>query len=196
MYLEIEVLPADPTNIDEAQATILYDFIENAAKATWSSDGVGYTVQNTPISETLELPSPQGLVATGIAQLRGNEMSEGPVLLTYPHQEVGLIEGKYPVETPLQPTDSLVASLGFTKLSILSVDGVIFEVGFTPAGGQERLLLSRPVDYRASPVNEVVPLSNIEPGESGTFTLRVRGGESLSQDWALWLDLRLVRPGN
>lgn len=194
MYLEIVVLPPDPTQVDESEVTVLYDFIENAGEATWISERVSYVVRETEISETLELPAAEGMVATGIAQLRGNTVSDRPALLTYPHQELGLIEGRYTVEAPLQPTDNLVATLGFTKLSILSDDGVIFEVGFTPTGGEERLLLSRPVVYQESPVNEVVPLTNIEPGQQGTFTLRVRSGESLSQDWALWLDLRLIRP--
>jgi serine/threonine protein phosphatase PrpC len=194
MYLEIEVVPPDPAQVDESQVTVLYDFIENADEATWISERVSYVVRETGINETLELPAAEGMVATGVAQLRGNAVSDRPVLLTYPHQELGLIEGRYTVQAPLQPTDTLVATLGFPKLSILSDDGVIFEVGFTPAGGEERLLLSRPVLYQESPVNEVVPLTNVEPGQQGTFTLRVRGGESLSQDWALWLDLRLIRP--
>jgi hypothetical protein len=107
---------------------------------------------------------------------------------------LGLIEGTYPITTPLQPTDNLIATLGFTKLSILSDDGVVFEVGFTPQGGQERLLLSRPVQYQESPVSEVIPLTNVQAGQTGAITLRVRGGKSLSQDWALWQDLRLIRP--
>jgi serine/threonine protein phosphatase PrpC len=195
MYLEIEVLPSSaPTQVNTSTAAILYDFIENASQATWSSGTTSYTVRETEISETLELPEAEGMVALGVAQLRGNEASTEKALLTYPHQELGLIEGTYPITTPLQPTDNLVATLGFTKLSILSDDGVIFEVGFTPQGGQERLLLSRPVQYQESPVSEVIPLSNIQPGQLGAITLRVRGGKSLSQDWALWQDLRLIRP--
>jgi hypothetical protein len=194
MYLEIKVTPPDPTKVDEAKSTILYDFVENASKATWTSGVIGYTVRDTPISEALELPAPQGLVATGIAQLRGNVESDQKVLLTYPHQDLGLIEGKYPITTTLQPTDSLVATLGFTKLSILSDDGVTFEVGFTPQGGQEHLLLSQLVQYQDSPVHQVIPLSTIQPGQTGTFTLRVKGGESLNQDWAIWQELRLIRP--
>jgi protein phosphatase len=196
MYVEIEVVgAADVNTIDQVGANTLYDFVRDAGEAVWSSGDVTYVPQTTTISEQLPLPSPQGLVASGIAQLRGNKESEKNVLLTYPHQEVGYIQGVYRVETPLQPTDTLVANLGFTKLSILSDDGVTFEVSFKPNDGSaEWVILSKTVQYRESPLAEVVPLTNIQPGQTGAFTLRVLGGDSLSQDWAIWLDLRLVRP--
>jgi hypothetical protein len=141
------------------------------------------------------LPEEQGLVASGIAQMRGGQESEGTVLLTYPHPELGTIQGVYQVDTPLQPTDTLVASLGFPKLSILSDDGVTFEVTFRPDDGSaEWVVLSETVQYRDSPVGKVQPLTNVKPGQTGVFTLRVLGGDSLNQDWAIWIDLRLVRP--
>ncbi len=194
IYLEIEVVPPDPSQIDQSSLTTLYDFIEKAGEATWSSDEVAYRLAETDISETLKLPAPRGLVVRGGAQLRGNVASEGKVLLTYPHQELGFIEGTYPVDIPLQPTDALAATVGFIKLSILSDDGVTFEVIFEPADGSEQVILSRTVLYKDSPVTELQPLVGIEPGQTGTFTLRVLGGQSLSQDWAVWIDLRLIRP--
>lgn len=194
MYLEIEVLPADPANLDESSSDTLYDFIENVSEATWTAGNTTYTPVATRVSEELEIPAPQGLVASGRGLLRGNEESEKNVLLTYPDAELGFIEGKYKVESPLQPTDALVANLGFTKLSILSDDGVIFEVVFTPDDGSEGVqILSTNVQYQDSPVADVVPLSGIEAGQTGTFTVRVLGGDSLSRDYAVWIDLRLIR---
>ena len=130
---------------------------------------------------------------SGPALLRGNVESDGDVLLTYPDRTAGFIEGSYTVGIPLQPTDALAATLGFIKLSILSDDGVTFEVIFTPSDGSEQVILSRTVQYGDSPVTEIQLLTNIAPGQTGTFTLRVLGGESLSRDWAVWIDLRLVR---
>lgn len=193
MYLEIEVVPPDLSDIDDSELTTLYDFVEKADEATWSSGETTYAPLETDINETLELPAPQGMIAIGSALLRGNVTSEGNVLLTYPHRELGLIEGTYAVDIPLQPTDVLAATIGFIKLSILSDDGVTFEVIFTPADGSEQVILSRAVQYRDSPVTEMLPLSGLEPGQTGTFTLRVLGGESLNQDWAVWIDLRLIR---
>ncbi len=193
MYLEIEVVPPDPAEIAAANQTTLYDFIENADKATWLSKDDTYTLLETDIDENLQLP-PQGVVARGIGLLRGNVKSEKNVLLTYPHRALGFIEGRYTVDAPLQPTDALVAVLGFPKLSILSDDGVTFKVVFTPDDGSEQEILSKTVQYRDSPITEIVSLASIEPGQTGTFTLWVLGGESLNQDWAVWIDLRLVRP--
>jgi len=195
MYVEIEVTAPDIADIDNADLATLYDFVANANEATWSSGEINYTPAAGMISETLELPTSEGLVMSGIAQLRGNQESAKEVLLTHPHQELGYIQGVYPVETPLQPTDTLVANLGFPKLSILSDDGVTFEVSFKPDDGSaEWVAFSKTVQYRESPVKEVFPLTNIKPGQTGTFTLRVLGGDSLNQDWAIWIDLRLVRP--
>lgn len=195
MYIEIVVTPPEPGDINEADTSTVYDFIANADQATWTSGDVTYTLRETNIVETLELPAPQGLVVLGDAQLRGSTESNSRVLLTYPHQELGVIEGTYQVDTPLQPTDSLAATVGFIKLSILSDDGVTFEVAFTPDdGSQEQVILSRTVLYQDSPVTELQPLTGIEPGQTGTFTLRVLGGDSLNQDWAVWIDLRIIRP--
>ncbi|MCB9076936.1 MAG: hypothetical protein H6631_05060 [Anaerolineaceae bacterium] len=195
MYLEIEVVPADPTElVDEGSSTVLYDFIENADKATWTAGDNTYTPLATNVSEELEIPTPEGLVAKGRGLLRGNQESKQDVLLTYPDADAGFIEGKYQVDTPLEPTDMLVANLGFTKLSILSDDGVIFEVVFTPDDGSEGVqLLSTNVQYQDSPVENVVPLTSIKSGQKGTFAVRVLGGDSLSRDYAVWIDLRLVR---
>jgi len=193
IYLEIEVVAPDPEEVDQTGLTTLFDFIKEAGTATWSSGETSYSVLETDINESLELPASQGLVAVGPALLRGNVESDGNVLLTYPDRTAGFIEGVYTVDTPLQPTDALAATLGFIKLSILSDDGVTFEVVFTPTNGSEQVILSRNVQYGDSPITEIQPLVNIAPGQKGTFTLRVLGGESLSRDWAVWIDLRLIR---
>lgn len=196
MYLEIEVVAPDPTQVEAANLETLYNFIEQADQAAWSTGQTSYTLIESEISEELELPAPEGLVARGQATLRGNVKSSHNVLLTYPHREAGFIEGTYTVDTPLQPTDALAFTVGFIRLLILSDDGVTFEVLFTPDEGEEQVVLSRTVQYADSPVTEIQPLTGIAPGATGTFTLRVQGGESLNQDWAVWIDARLVRlPG-
>lgn len=193
IYVEIEVTPPDLTDPAAFEQATLYDFIDNAGQATWSAGGEIYTVLETDISDRLQLPALQGTVARGVGLLRGNVTTERNVLLTFPHRGLGLIEGQYALDMPLQPTDVLVAELGFPKLSILSDDGVTFEVIFTPGDGPEQILLSKTVQYPDSPITEIVSLAPVQPGQIGTFTLRVLAGESLSQDWAVWIDLRLVR---
>jgi hypothetical protein len=198
MYLEIEVVPGATNPVDNgstAEAQILYDFIANASQATWTSGQVTYPVQPATISEELELPESGGLVAVGSTSLRGSEQSQGSVLLTYPHQDLGFIQGNYTVDVPLQPGDTIAATLGFPKLSILSDDGVTFEVSFTPTSGDQVLtVFSQAVQYRDSPVTQTFPLNGIEAGQTGTFTLRVLSGDSTSSDWAVWIDMRVVRP--
>lgn len=193
-YLEIEVTAPDASSLAESDLTTLYDFLANAGEATWTSGEVAYPLQESAINETMDLPAPKGLIVRGPAQLRGNADSQSDVLLTYPHQELGFIEGRYDVDQPLQPTDALAATVGFIKESILSDDGVTFEVVFTASDGSEQVILSRLVQYQDSPATEIQPLVGIQPGQTGSFTLRVLGGDSPRQDWAVWIDVRLIRP--
>ncbi len=194
LSVQIETVPPKPGQVsNNPNETTLYDFIENAAQAKWSSREVVYTVQQSPINSDLVITAPLGIVVVGTAQFLGGVESEKSVLLTHPHQQIGLIEGVYKVNVPLMPTDILVTSLGFPQAASLNSDGATFEVIFTPTSGRERVLFSKLVKYRESPVNEQVPLIGIEAGQTGTFTLHVLGGESLDYDWALWIDLRLVR---
>ena len=195
LFVEIEVTPGGAAAVDDGQSETLFNFIDRALDATWSSGQVTYDLQAVNISDALELPDSGGLVAVGPALLRGNIESEGNALLTHPHQDLGFIQGDYKVDIPVQPGDTLVATLGFAKLSILSDDGVIFEVSFTPDNSDQVVsIISQAVEYRESPISEVFPLTGIEAGQTGTFTLRVLGGDTTSRDFAVWIDLRLVRP--
>jgi hypothetical protein len=193
LYLEIEVVPGI-LRVNEANATTLYDFIANAAQAQWSAGDTSYTVIETPIDRNLVIPDPQGLVAVGPAEFGGETTSPGNVLLTHPHLELGLIEGVYQVDTPLQPTDALIGSLGLPKAAAINDDGVTFELSFKPANGPDQLLFSKSVKYEDTPVSVSQALTTLPAGQTGAFTLRVKGGASLSYDWATWIELRLVRP--
>jgi len=193
LYLEIKVVPGI-LRVDEANATPLYDFVANAAQAQWSAGGTTYTLAETPIDRNLIIPDPQGLVALGPAEFRGETTVPGNVLLTHPHLELGLIEGVYQVDTPLQPGDALIGSLGLPKAAAINDDGVTFEMSFKPANGPDQLLFSKSVKYEDTPVAIRQALTSLPPGQTGTFTLRVKGGASLSYDWATWIEMRLVRP--
>ncbi len=193
LYLEIKVVPGI-LRVDEANATPLYDFVANATQAQWSAGGTTYTVAEMPIDRNLIIPDPQGLIALGPAEFRGETTVPGNVLLTHPHLELGLIEGGYQVDTPLQPTDALIGSLGLPKAAAINDDGVTFEVSFKPANGTDQLLFSKSVKYEDTPVAVSQVLTSVHPGQTGTFILRVEGGASLSYDWATWIELRLVRP--
>ncbi len=194
LSVQIEVVPPKPGQVvSNPSETTLYDFVANAAQAKWSSKEVVYGVLSAPINADLVITAPLGIVVAGSAELRGGQVSEKAVLLTHPHQQLGFTDGVYQINIPLQPTDRLIAVLGFPKVASLNSDGVTFEIIFTPASGRERVLLSKLVKYRESPVSETLPLTGVEAGQTGTFTLRVLGGENLDYDWALWIDLRLVR---
>jgi hypothetical protein len=193
LYLEIEVVPGI-VRVDESEVTPLYDFVANADQATWSAGGTAYTIAAAPIDRSLVIPDPQGIVVVGPAELRGDTTSPGDVLMTHPHLELGFIQGTYPLTTPLQPTDALIGSLGLPRAAAINDDGVTFEVSFEPAAGPDQLLFSKSVKYEDSPVVVRQALTTVQPGQTGTFILRVKGGDSLSYDWATWIDLRLVRP--
>jgi serine/threonine protein phosphatase PrpC len=193
LYLEIEVVPGI-LRVDEANATTLYDFVANATQAQWAAGNVTYSVVETPIDRNLVIPDPQGLVAVGPAELRGDTASPGNVLLTHPHLELGVIEGTYPVDTPLQPGDAIIGSLGLPRAAAINDDGVTFELVFRPTGGTDQLLFSKSVKYEDTPAVVRQALTTIQPGQTGAFILRVKGGNSLSYDWATWIELQLVRP--
>ncbi len=193
LYLEIKVVPGIlPVNATEA--TMLYDFVANASQAAWTAGNGTYTVVEVPIDRSLVIPDPQGIVAVGPAELRGDVRSPGNALLTHPHLELGVIEGAYALTTPLQPTDAIIGSLGLPKAAAINDDGVTFELVFKPAAGPDQLLFSKLVKYEDSPVIVRQRLNTIQSGQTGAFILRVKGGDSLSYDWATWIELRLVRP--
>ncbi|MBE7550236.1 MAG: hypothetical protein HS126_04060 [Anaerolineales bacterium] len=193
LYLEIKVVPGI-LRIDEASVTTLYDFVAEAAQAQWSAGDVTYQVAEAPVDRNLVIPDPQGIVVVGPAELRGDTTSPGNVLMTHPHLELGLIEGTYQVDTPLQPSDAIIGSLGLPRAAAINDDGVTFELSFTPSNGPDQLLFSKSVKYEDTPVSVRQALTTLQPGQTGTFTLRVKGGNSLSYDWATWIELRLVRP--
>jgi hypothetical protein len=194
LYVEIEVVSGAAPPLDESAVNSLYDFIENAAQATWLAGNSTYRIEQTPINQDLVIPFPQGIVAVGEAEFGGNYQAPGPVLLTHPHQEAGFIQGTYTVDIPLQPDDVLAATLGFPRAAIINDDGVTFEVTFKPAGGQEQVIFSKLVKYEDTPLTVRQLLTEVEPGQNGVFTLRADGGDSLSYDWAVWIDVQLVRP--
>jgi hypothetical protein len=194
LYVEIEVLPDVAPPVAESEAITLFDFIEQADQATWLAEDSTYRVNQAPINQDLVIPFPQGIIAVGEAEFGGDYQPPGAVLLTHPHQESGAIQGSYNVETSLQPGDLLAATLGFPKAAIINDDGATFEVIFKPENGSEQVVLSELVTYEDTPVTVRQLLSDIEPGQTGAFILRVEGGDSLSYDWAVWIDVRLLRP--
>jgi hypothetical protein len=194
MYVEIVVVTPEPGAIIENPDEItLYDFVDNATVANWNSDDITYNLEEKRIDSSLVITAPLGIVVSGIAEMRGRRDTPKKVLLTHPHQEIGFIEGVYPVDISLQPTDELVVTLGFPQTALLNKDGATFEVVFTPDDGAIKLLLSEQTNYRDGPVTKRVSLAGISPGQTGSFTLQVLGGKSSAYDWALWLDARLVR---
>lgn len=194
LTVEIRVVGEALPEIDESQLTVLYDFVENATEATWLGPDGTYQVTRTPIDKNLVIPFPQGIVAVGQAEFGRDYQVTDEVLLTHPHEETGLIQGSYAITRPLQPNDVIIGQLGLPRAAVINDDGVTFEVIFKPDEGQEQVIFSQLVRYEDTPLTVREPLSNIEVGQNGVFTLRAVGGESLSYDWATWIELRLVRP--
>jgi len=191
----IEVTAPEPGTVTINQnETVLYNFIEQANEAEWvSGEEITYTPETGRIDKALVIPAPLGLVVIGPAELRGRRETATDVLLTHPHQEIGAIEGRYEIDTPLETTDELVVNLGFPQIAILSQDGVTYEIEFEAADGTKTTLMSEVMTPRDSPINKRLPLEGIQSGATGTFIFRVDGGADTAYDWALWLDLRLTR---
>jgi len=140
MYLEIEVSPSGPAELEASDLLTLYDFIDQAGEATWSSGDLPYTPLETDISETLPLPGAAGMVAVGpaFAQYGNGGYATGPdknivetaveagsfTTLVAAVQAAGLVDvlsGEGPF-TVFAPTDEAFAKLPEGTIEALLAD--------------------------------------------------------------------------
>ncbi|MEW6231986.1 MAG: hypothetical protein AB1566_06680 [Chloroflexota bacterium] len=176
-----------PTVTPTKMPRVILDFIELAPKAVWRS-GAG----------TLPWPGAEN-DSRGFARYQNNALLEdgrsyARVLETHPQWvQGGWIEGEYPSVT-LPAQSRLTGKAGFLG-GATGTDGVYFAVYFERPGeefrGTRLVYLRATYDGRLDGID--ADLSRFA-GQRGKFYLRVDAGPSSGQDWAIWLDARIVAP--
>ncbi len=176
----------------------IYSFIDNAHFAEWTSG-----------SGKLRYPSPAGsLSGTAlIAKTMNTEdgKSHSSVLATYPQQvSKGWIQGRFanfymdPKSRTLRSKDILIpakakftAEVGFRK-GATATAGVRFILGVADESGSVVYFPEIFATYDEQFDLYEVDLSELA-GEKRTFILRVEAEDSGEQNWAVWLDPRIIQ---
>jgi hypothetical protein len=170
-----------------AADTVFYDFIAQAASASWSS-----------AAGSLNFPG-KDIDSQGFALYRDNWPLEDNktwtrVLETHPQWvSNGWIMGVYPQVT-VPSNAEIKVTVGFIQGATGS-DGVTFEVRFRQFGGwthlpQDYLILSHTATYDGKLDSLTASLSSLA-GRTGNFILYVNAGQNSGQDWAVWAEAKI-----
>jgi len=167
-------------------AEVHHNLVAEAGEAVWRND----------LGDTLPFPG-EGDDSRGFVRVLTAELEDGEsypdVLETHPRWAAnGWIEGRFLLIMPENAT--FQAKVGFLKGAGGS-DGVVFEVAwqvFLPAGRPEEILLYQASkDYDEELASIEIDLSAYA-GQTGEFILRVKAGPSSGQDWAVWVNPRII----
>jgi|GEM_PF-2483781 len=181
---------ACPFVVTAPEAQVLFDFVAQADGAGWESAAGSLPFPGKDADER------------GFALWRtGYSLEDGSraelVLETHPQwADYGTIQGIYKAtrEIVLQRGDLFVARVGFLQ-------------GAEEGDVTFRLLFSNACDFRefyeeVGPLRDrydkilrgwEVPLNRFA-GQNGCFALRVEAGETPIQDWAVWVEAKIIRP--
>jgi len=165
-----------------ADDSVFYDFVAQAASASWASGAGG-------------LPFPGSASDNrGFALHQDNAQLEDnstwiKVLETHPQWENnGWIMGRYPQLTVPSEAE-LKVTVGFFK-GATGTDGVTFEVQFEE-GQQRQTILSRYATSDGNLDSITTSLSSLS-GKTGYFILYVNAGQNSGRDWAAWAEAKIV----
>jgi len=188
------VAEADETN-NEKQLNyaiqIRYNFVDNAGAAPvlWKS---GLPLTNLSFDGSGGDPNGSARYATSAVMEDGT--SYGKVLATHPKWvDDGYIYGYYPIAHLVKPGERFVAKVGLFKGA--SAGNVRFEASYREVGSlaPETLLVSLVDNYDSNLKTIDVPLPPGSFGKQVNFYLRVRTNGPSNQDWAGWVEARLIR---
>ncbi len=161
---------------------VVYDFVANAASASWSS-GAGALPFPGSDSDSRGF----ALLRSGFTLEDGSSPSKS--LQTHPQWvSNGWIQGRYPTITVPDGAE-LHLKVGFYN-GATGTDGVVFQVQFEE--GQTRsTLLGVGATYEGKLDVATKDLSSLA-GKTGHFILYVNAANSSGQDWAAWAEARVV----
>jgi hypothetical protein len=188
------VAEADETN-NEKQVNyaiqILYNFVDSAGAAPviWKS---GLPLTNLSFGGSISDPNGSARYATSAVMEDGS--SYGKVLWTHPKWvDDGYIYGYYPIAHLVKPGEHLVAKVGLIQGA--SAGNVRFEASYREVGSlaSETLLISLVDNYDSKLKTIDAPFPTDSFGKQVNFYVRVRTNGPSNQDWAAWVEARIIR---
>jgi len=175
--------------VNPAAPTELYNFVDEAPSAIW------YNNAGDPITFHGDATCPLG-DSNGYACWRDNKTLENGntparFLITHPkwNPDDQGITGRYEVDEVIQAGDVFKARIGFVSGGLAG--NAMWRLGYYDGG--YHVLADKTKAYNGSLENFNVDLSSLA-GQKVDFTLTVWANGPSSQDWAIWLNARIVRP--
>ncbi len=179
-----------PTQSLASTPYVLFDFVAEAAEAEWRSEAgvLPFPGKNTDERGFAlwreDVPLEDGSRAAWVLETHPQWVDDGWIEGTY-YQTENLV---------IKSGDRFVARVGF--LQGAQAGDVTFGVYFRPKCAVYEfppIIGQLPDTYDGRVWDWDVPLDEFA-GQSGCFVLRVNAGETSAQDWAVWVEARIVRP--
>ena len=175
-------------------ATVAYDFIERAQFAIWKSGpppisllfGGSPVDQNGSASYANSRKLEDGTGPLGVLHTRPMWVDSGWIQGTYQEMWTGMYRGKYTV----QSGDFFFAQVGL--LEGAEHGDVTFRVMILPDGGPDTWIAEVNKSYSGSIKTINAPL-HPWVGKRAYFILEVQSNESPQQDWAGWVEAKIIR---
>ncbi|MEW6568512.1 MAG: NBR1-Ig-like domain-containing protein, partial [Chloroflexota bacterium] len=166
--------------------TEVYNFVDHYCEAEWrSAAGV------LPCPGT-DSDSNGFVIVLDAPKFENDRTEDEPALFTHPQWvDDGVITGRYPAIT-VQAGDRFRAFIGCRWKSGGSLCNVRFQLNYRLDGGPLQNLGQWTETYDGDWTELNIDLSALA-GHSVQFALAVAANGSSSQDWALWLNPRIVR---
>ncbi len=186
------VIEADETN-NEKQLNyaiqIRYNFVDSAGAAPvlWKS--------GSPLTDlSFGGSSTDGSARYETSGVMEDGSSYGKVLATHPKWvDDGYIYGYYPIAHLVKPGERFVAKVGLFKNA--SAGNVLFEASYREAGiyGPVTVIFSVADSYDGNLKTIDLPFPPESFGKQVNFYLQVKTNGSSAQDWAAWVEARIIR---
>lgn len=175
--------------VNPAGPTVLYHFVDEAPSAIWYNN-VGDTITFHNDAECL-LDDSKGFACWRDNRSLEDGSTPARFLVTHPKWEPpGGITGRYEVDEVIQAGDVFRTKIGFVAGGFAG--DAKWVLGYYD-GGIYHALADKTKGYNSSLEDFNVDLSSLA-GKKVDFTLTVWAGATSAQDWAIWLDAKIVRP--
>jgi hypothetical protein len=175
--------------VNPAGPTVLYNFVDQAPSATW------YNNAGDPITfhdhATCPLVDNKGYACWRDSTPLEDGSTPPRSLITHPKWVPnGGTTGRYDVDVVIQAGDVFRTKIGFVSGGFAG--NARWVLGYYD-GGTYHVLADKTKAYTGSLENFDVDLGSLA-GQKVDFTLTVWAGATSNQDWAIWLNARIVRP--
>ncbi|MEM3062476.1 MAG: CARDB domain-containing protein, partial [Nitrososphaerota archaeon] len=168
-----------------AEATVVYDFIEYASKAQWSSGAGALPFPGDPSDK-------RGFACYVYNAVLEDGTKWSKVLETHPEwKSEGWIMGVYPQQI-VKPYTQLIIKVGFLS-GATGTDGVRFDVYFDEYsdGTPIRHTILRQWASLDGKLDTLIKDLSFIAGKKGSFILYVSAGKTSNRDWAVWAEAKI-----